>query len=106
DMTFNQENISQLILAVHDFYQEPNIECRSSYAGLALPQMREKILRELKLVLSKSLNDNYADREKAIFVPIFAQMIHEGALQLVDSNNTAEKETLAKKIALFIIGKA
>ena len=38
---FNQENVSNLILAVHDFYQKPNVECRSSYAGLALPQMKE-----------------------------------------------------------------
>lgn len=104
-MTFNQENISQLILAVHDFYQEPNIECRSSYAGLALPQMREKILTELNIVLAKSLKDVYADNEKEIFVPIFAQMVHEGALQLVDSNSMIEKKELAKKIALFIIGR-
>ncbi|OEL08337.1 TetR/AcrR family transcriptional regulator [Staphylococcus equorum] len=104
-MIFNQESITQLILAVHDFYQEPNVECRSSYAGTVLPQMREKILKELNLVLSKSLNDIYGDSEKAIFVPIFAQMIHEGALQLTCSNNTRLKGELAKKIALFINGR-
>ncbi|MBF7018101.1 TetR/AcrR family transcriptional regulator [Staphylococcus durrellii] len=104
-MIFNQESISQLILAVHDFYQEPNIECRSSYAGIALPQMREKILTELNIVLAKSLKGVYADNEKEIFVPIFAQMIHEGALQLVDNNRAIENEALAKKIALFIIGR-
>ncbi|MGO3049933.1 TetR/AcrR family transcriptional regulator [Staphylococcus casei] len=104
-MIFNQKNISQLILAVHDFYQEPNIECRSSYAGLALPQMREKILSELNIVLAKSLKDIYADNEQEIFVPIFAQMVHEGALQLVNSHSTMEKEALTKKIALFIIGR-
>ncbi|MEB8127699.1 TetR/AcrR family transcriptional regulator [Staphylococcus succinus] len=105
NMIFNQKNISQLILAVHDFYQEPNIECRSSYAGLALPQMREKILSELNIVLAKSLKGIYVDNEKEIFVPIFAQMVHEGALQLVNSNSTIEKESLAKKIASFIIGR-
>lgn len=104
-MVFNQESISQLMLAVHDFYQKPNIECRSSYIGLALPQMKEKILIELNLVLVESLKDVYADNEKEIFVPIFAQMVHEGALQLVDSNSVMEKKALAKKIALFIIGK-
>ncbi|PTI75800.1 TetR/AcrR family transcriptional regulator [Staphylococcus succinus] len=104
-MIFNQKNISQLILAVHDFYQEPNIECRSSYAGLALPQMREKILSKLNIVLAKSLKGIYADNGQEIFVPIFAQMVHEGALQLVNSHSTTEKEALAKKVALFIIGR-
>ena len=106
NMIFNEENISQLILAVHDFYQEPNIECRSSYAGLALPQMREKMLNELTNVLTISLKGVYEDNEKEIFVPIFAQMVHEAALQLADSNDTIEKEALAKKIALFIVGRA
>lgn len=105
-MIFNQENISQLILAVHDFYQEPNIECRSSYAGLALPQMKEKILSELNNVLTISLKGVYEDNEKEIFVPIFAQMVHEAALQLTDSNGTIEKEAIAKKIAFFIVGRA
>lgn len=105
-MIFNQENISQLILAVHDFYQEPNIECRSSYAGLALPQMKEKILSELNNVLTISLKGVYEDNEKEIFVPIFAQMVHEAALQLADSNGTIEKEAIAKKIAFFIVGRA
>lgn len=105
-MIFNEENISQLILAVHDFYKEPNIECRSSYAGLALPQMREKMLNELTNVLTISLKGVYEDNKKEIFVPIFAQMVHEAALQLADSNGTIEKEALAKKIALFIVGRA
>ncbi|RIP34893.1 TetR/AcrR family transcriptional regulator [Staphylococcus gallinarum] len=103
-MIFNQENISQLMLAVHDYYQEPNIECRRSYAGVAFPQMTEKILTELHIVLAKSLNDIYTDKEKEVFVPIFAQMIHEGALQLVNTSKI-EKEALAKKIASFIIGR-
>ncbi|MDG0844361.1 TetR/AcrR family transcriptional regulator [Staphylococcus equorum] len=102
-MIFNQESISKLILAVHNFYQEPNVECRSSYALLVLPQMKEKILKELNIVLSDSLKDVYGDSEKGIFVPIFAQMIHEGALQLTCSNNTKAKEELSRKIALFII---
>ena len=35
-MIFNQENVSNLILAVHDFYQKPNVECRSTiWIGIA-----------------------------------------------------------------------
>ena len=33
-------------------------------------------------------------------------MVHEAALQLAGSNGTIEKEALAKKIALFIVGRA
>lgn len=104
DMKFDQVSISQLIFAVYDFYQQPNIECRSSYGRLALPQMKEKILNELKVFLSKSLEHMYTDNEKNMFVPIFAQIIHEGGLQLTLSKHTMKKEEVAKKIALFVVG--
>lgn len=102
-MIFNQENVSNLILAVHDFYQKPNVECRSSYAGLALPQMKEKILEQLTIVLENSLKNTYTNKDQDIFIPIIAQMIHEGALQI--AHNNMEQEVLANKIALFIIGR-
>ncbi|QQZ62026.1 hypothetical protein JI735_04945 [Paenibacillus sonchi] len=57
-----------------DFYQQPNIECRSSYGGLVLPQMKEKMLNELKVFLLKSLEHVYTDNEKNMFFPIFAQI--------------------------------
>ncbi|MDW8574242.1 hypothetical protein AABD40_01615 [Staphylococcus shinii] len=59
----------------------------------------------MNIVLTKSLKGVYEDNEKEIFVPIFAQMVHEAALQLADSNSMIEKEVLAKKIALFIVGR-
>lgn len=61
---FDEESINQLVLAVWDFYQQPNIECRSSYGDLVLPQLKEKILNELKVYLSKSLENMYSDNEK------------------------------------------
>lgn len=100
---FDLDSIHQLILAVSDFYQQPNIECRSSYGSLVLPQMREKILNELKAFLSKSLEQMYTDNEKNMFVPIFAQIIHEGALQLATGSVNANKDEVAKKIALFVV---
>ncbi len=100
---FDLDSISQLILAVCDFYQQPNIECRSSYGGLVLPQMKEKIINELKAFLSKSLEHIFTDNEKNMFVPIFAQIIHEGALQLATSSVTTNKEEVTKKIALFVM---
>jgi AcrR family transcriptional regulator len=103
---FDQESIYQLVLAVLDFYQQPNIECRRSYGDLMLPQMKEKILSELKDFLSKSLKDIYTDNVKNMFVPIFAQTIHEGALQWVNGSITMNKEEVAKKIALFITGRS
>lgn len=104
DMKFDQDSINQLIFAVCDFYQQPNIECRSSYGKWALPQMKEKILNELKIFLSKSLDHKYSDNEKDMFVPIFAQIIHEGGLQLCLGKHTMKKEEVAKKIALFVVG--
>lgn len=103
---FDQESIYQLVLAVLDFYQQPNIECRGSYGGLMLPQMKEKILNELKIFLSKSLEHIYTENEKNMFVPIFAQIIHEGAVQWASGNITMSKEEVAQKIALFITGKS
>lgn len=100
---FDLDSIHQLILAVSDFYQQPNIECRSSYGGLVLPQMKEKILNELKAFLSKSLEHIYTDDEKNMFVPIFAQIIHEGALQMTLGNHTMKKEEVANKISLFVV---
>lgn len=101
---FDLDSIHQLVLAVCDFYQQPNIECRSSYGGLVLPQMKEKILNELKVFLSKSLEQKYTENEKNMFVPIFAQIIHEGALQWSTGNITTNKEEVAKKVALFVVG--
>ncbi|BFH63460.1 hypothetical protein PAJ34TS1_40520 [Paenibacillus azoreducens] len=100
---FDLDSIHQLILAVSDFYQQPNIECRSSYGGLVLPQMKEKILNELKAYLSKSLEQMYTDNEKNMFVSIFAQIIHEGALQMTLGNHTMKKEEVANKISLFVV---
>lgn len=99
---FDLDSINQLVLAVCDFYQQPNIQCRSSYVGLVLPQMKEKILNELKVFLLKSLEHIYTDDEKNIYVPIFAQIIHEGALQWATGNIPTTKEEVAKKIALFV----
>lgn len=104
DMKFGEETIHQLIFAVYDFYQQPNIECRSSYGKWALPQMKEKILNELKCFLSKSLDHKYSDIEKDMFVPILAQIIHEGGLQLYLGKHTLKKEEVAKKIASFVVG--
>ncbi|MFS0855853.1 TetR/AcrR family transcriptional regulator [Paenibacillus taichungensis] len=103
---FDQDSIYQLVLAVLDFYQQPNIECRSSYGGLVLPQMKEKIINELKVFLSKSLKHMYTDNETNMFVPIFAQIIHEGALQLASGKISMNKEKFANKIALFVTGRS
>ncbi|MGG4132258.1 TetR/AcrR family transcriptional regulator [Paenibacillus illinoisensis] len=102
-MKFDQDSINQLFLAVCDFYQQSNVQCRNSNEILALPQMKEKILKELKFFLTKSLEHNYADNEMNLYVPIFAQIIHEGALQWATGNITASKEEVGKNIALFVV---
>lgn len=103
EVKFDQDSINQLVLAVSDFYQQPDIQCRSSYVGLVVPQLKEKIVNELKVYLSKSLEHIYTDNEKNIYVPIFAQVIHEGAYQWATGNITMNKEEVAKRIALLVV---
>ncbi|GGD81271.1 TetR family transcriptional regulator [Paenibacillus nasutitermitis] len=100
----DQDSINQLVLAVCDFYQVPNIQCRSSYLGLVVPQLKEKITNELKAYLSKSLDHIYTETEKNMYVAIFAQIIHEGAYQWASGNITMNKEEVAKKVALIVVG--
>ncbi|MBD2868972.1 TetR/AcrR family transcriptional regulator [Paenibacillus sp. IB182493] len=104
EVKFDQDRIFQLVLALCDFYRQPNIQCRSSYVGLVVPQMKDKILNELKAFLSQSLEHSYTKDEKNIFVPIFAQAIHEGALQWAVGNTDMTKEEVARRVSLFVIG--
>lgn len=104
EVLFDQDSIFQLVLALCDFYQQPNIQCRSSYVGLVVPQLKEKAVNELKVFLSQSLEYIYTDDEKNIYVPIFAQVIHEGALQWATGNTLMGKEEVAKRVALLVIG--
>ncbi|WMT41760.1 TetR/AcrR family transcriptional regulator [Paenibacillus sp. D2_2] len=103
EVKFDQDTISQLVLALCDFYQQPNIQCRSSYVGLVVPQMKDKILNELKVFLSQSLEHIYTNDEKNIYVPIFAQVIHEGALQWAVGSTVMSKEEVAKRVSLFVV---
>lgn len=99
---FDQNSITQLVLAVCDFYQPPEIQCRSSYVGVVIPQLKEKIISELNVYLSKSLESIAADGEKNMYVPIVAQAIHEGAFQWASGNVTMNKEEVAKRVSVFI----
>jgi AcrR family transcriptional regulator len=101
---FDQDSINQLVLAVCDFYQQPKIQCRSSYVGFVLPQLKEKIVNELKMYLSKSLENLYTDMEKNFYVPIFANIIHEGVYQWASGNVIIDKEEIAKKVTLLVVG--
>ncbi|WP_337099894.1 TetR/AcrR family transcriptional regulator [Paenibacillus sp. YIM B09110] len=100
---FDQDSIVQLVLAVCDFYEQPNIQCRSSYIGFVVPQLKEKIINELKAYLSKSLDNSYADTEKNLYVPIYAQVIHEGAFQWTSGNVITSKEEVAKRVSLLLM---
>lgn len=103
-VNFDQDSINKLVLAVCDFYQQPKIQCRSSYIGLVVPKLKEKIVNELKIYLSKSLENIYSDIEKNIYVPIFANIIHEGAFQWASGNVAINKEEMAKRVSLLVIG--
>lgn len=103
EVKFELDTIYQLVLAICDFYQQPNMQCRSSYIGLVVPQLKEKAIHELQEYLSKSLEHKYSEDEKNIFVPIFAQSIHEGALQWATGKTKMNKEEVANRVALFVL---
>ncbi|WP_364145565.1 hypothetical protein [Paenibacillus sp. LPE1-1-1.1] len=85
---FDQNLIIQLVLAVCDFHQQPNIQCRRSYLSLA-PQLKEKMLTELKNYLLKSLDHI---------------LIHEAGYLWASGYTTFDKEEIAKKASLLIAG--
>ncbi|MEK4460815.1 MULTISPECIES: TetR/AcrR family transcriptional regulator [Paenibacillus] len=103
EIKFDQEGITQLVLSVFDFYQQPNIQCRSSYIGMVVPQLKEKIINELKVHLSNALGDIYPDHGKSFYVPIIAQMIHEGVYQWVTGNNTINQQEVAERISSLVL---
>ncbi len=103
EVKFDQESIAQLVLALCDFYQQPNIQCRSSYIALVVPQLKDKAIAELKTYLLKGVAPICSEEESTFYTSIFAQMIHEGAFQWAAGNNTFDKEEVAKKVAVFIV---
>ncbi|MNO43117.1 DNA-binding transcriptional repressor AcrR [compost metagenome] len=103
EMKFDQKGITQLVLSVFDFYQQPKIQCRSSYIGMVVPQLKEKIINELKVHLSQALRGIYPENEENFYVPIIAQMIHEGVYQWLTENNTMNQEEVAKRISSLVL---
>ncbi len=101
---FKQESIAQLVLALCDFYQQPDIQCRSSYVALVVPQLKDKALTELKAYLLEALAPFCLGDAVAFYMSIFAQMIHEGAFQWATGNTALEKEGVAEKVAVLIVG--
>jgi len=103
EVKFDQESISQLVLALCDYYQQPNIPCRSSYIALVVPQLKDKAITELKAYLLKGLDPICSEDEKAFYTSIFAQMIHDGAFQWASGKAVFDKEEIAKKVALLVM---
>ncbi|MZQ83006.1 TetR family transcriptional regulator [Paenibacillus sp. 5J-6] len=101
---FDQDSIYQLVLGVCYFYEQPKIQCRSSYVGLVVPQLKDKIVNELNMYLMKSLENIQTDIEKNFYVPIFAKIINEGALQWASGNVKMNKEEVAKRVSSIVIG--
>ncbi|GLX68735.1 TetR/AcrR family transcriptional regulator [Paenibacillus glycanilyticus] len=100
---FNADTVQQLVLAVCDFYEKPNVACRASYIGLVLPQLKEKVVKELTEFLAKSLADVYTEEERNLYVPVIAQAIHEGASQWATGKIVMSEQETATKVASFIM---
>lgn len=101
---FDQDSMYQLVLGVCYFYQQPKIQCRSSYVGLVVPQLKEKMIKELNLYLTKCLENTLSDIERNFYVPIFANIINEGALQWASGNVRISEEEIAMRVSLLVIG--
>ncbi|MEC0264851.1 TetR family transcriptional regulator [Paenibacillus anseongense] len=101
---FDQDNIKQLVLCACYFYKQPKIKCRSSYIGLVVPQLKEKMLNELKIYLMKSLGNTQTEIEKTFYVPVFANMINEGEIQWASGNVLMNQEEVARRVSVLVIG--
>lgn len=100
---FDQDSINRLVLAVCDFHQQPNIQCRSSYLSL-IPLLKEKMLIELKKYLSESLDLIYTDTDKRFYIPIYANIIHEAGYLWASGKVSFDKEEIARKVSLLVAG--
>lgn len=101
---FSQAGIGQLVLAVCDYYLQPDVQCRNSYVAFVVPQLKTKMIQELRACLHSGLNNQaYPDEVKNIYVSIAAEAVHSGAVQWVTGESALSKEEFAEKVALFVI---
>lgn len=103
EVKIERDSMVQLVLAVCDYYDRPDIRCRSSYTGFVVPHLREKMLHELKACLLDSLDGNYTEDERKLASACAAHAIHEGAALWVAGEIMMDKEAAAQKVALFVI---
>ncbi|MGS5020329.1 hypothetical protein [Paenibacillus sp. JJ1683] len=61
-------------------------------------------MSELKLYLLKSIENLYTDMEKDLFVSIYANVTHEAGFLWASGKVKLDKEEIAKKISLFVLG--
>lgn len=102
-VSFDQNTIHRLILAVCEFNQQPNIPCRRSYLSL-IPLLKEKMIIELERYLNSALDHVYSEMDKKLYVPIFANMIFEAGYLWATEKVMYDKEEVASKIARFVMG--
>jgi AcrR family transcriptional regulator len=102
DAELDQGSIVKLVLAVIDFYDQPEVQCRSSYIGFVVPQLKNKMIIELKAYLAHSLDNLYTGDEKTMIAAFAAQAIHEAAVQWVTGEIHLDREEVARKVALLV----
>lgn len=102
---FDEERIHQLVLAVCDYHQQPNIQCRRSYLSL-IPQLKDKMLMELKKYISKCLESIYTnEQEKHFYTTIYSNIILEAGYLWATGEASFDKETTAQKVSSLILGE-
>ncbi|WP_336775706.1 TetR/AcrR family transcriptional regulator [Paenibacillus sp. MMO-58] len=100
---FDHDSIKQLVLAVCDFHQPPNIQCRRSYLNL-IPLLKKKMLTALKAYLSEGVDASLTGSEKDFYVPMYASMILEAGYLWATGQVALDKEEIAERVSLLVAG--
>lgn len=105
-VAFNHETISQLLFAVCGYYQQFQEKCKRSDVVMTTPLLKDKMIKALKEYLSKCLKNDYTERERELYIPIYANIIYEAGYLWGTEQVLFEREELANKIAVLMLSNA
>lgn len=100
-----KEIVRSLVLAVCEFHSQPNIQCRQSYLQL-IPQIKEKMLFELKQYLHTFLKDKYKEQERELYVTVYSSSIVEAGYLWATGGLEIDKEEVATRVVTMLYKEA
>lgn len=96
-----KEIVRALVLAVCEFHSRPNIQCRQSYLQL-VPQIKQKMLRELKQYLHTFWKEKYTEQERELYVTIYSSSIIEAGYLWATGELDMDKEEVATRVITML----